>query len=332
MKMVNSWLKAKFMSFSRIDQQPPKSIAWLSGRLTSFRVAYTSRKFGLLLRFLYVNSFQFEGKEIDSQASPTIEILFVAARKDFRTLEHTIKGAIETCRGGISRISIVVPDQDLAHCEAIVESCASSEIDIKILGESSVVDETLVKLIFSQFGARGGWILQQVLKLEFVRNSASAGVLVIDADTVLVKNRKWLNSDGIQTLMPSWEYHRPYFDFLSTLPPFDSKTSFSPRFSFVSHHMLMQPRIVNEIYRACDWSGPKNLVQYLCLNSTINTQSPISIDYELYGHFLLLNHPEKVNLVKWGNASASYTENVSIELLKKRFSNYASVSLHTYLD
>jgi hypothetical protein len=283
------------------------------------------------LRFLFVNSFQFEGKENHSPASPTIEILFVAARKDFRTLELAINAAIETCRGMISRISIVVPDQDLAHCKAIVASCASSEIEITIKSESSVLDVSLVKLIFSQFGARGGWILQQVLKLEYVRNSPSEGVLVIDADTVLVKNRTWLNTDGSQALMPSWEYHRPYFDFLSTLPPFNSKVPFYPRFSFVSHHMLMQPSIVKEIYRACDWNGPKNLVDYLCLRSNTNSQSPISIDYELYGHFLLLNHPEKVNLVKWGNTSTSYTENISIELLNKRFSHFASISLHTYL-
>jgi len=320
------------VSFSRVDKHPPASIAWLSAKLTSFGVARISRKFGLLLRYLYVNSFQFEGKENDSTASSPMEILFVAARKDFRTLELTINGVIDTCRREISRISIVVPDQDLAYCEVVVASCTSNEIEIEIRSESSVLDESLAKLIFSRFGERGGWVLQQVLKLEFVRNSLSAGVLIIDADTVLVKNRMWLNSDGIQALMPSWEYHRPYFDFLSALAPFKSQSPFSPRFSFVSHHMLMQPNIVKEIYRACGWNGPKNLVHYLCQLSNLESESPISIDYELYGHFLLVTHPEKVNLVKWGNASANYVENVSIELLKHRYSHFASVSLHTYLD
>jgi hypothetical protein len=320
------------MSFSRIDKQPPRSIGWISAKLTIFGIARISHKFALLLRYLYINSFQFEGNDIDSSESPPIEILFIAARKDFRTLEVAINGVIETCPQEISRISIVVPVQDLEHCEAVVASCAPSEIEIKIRSESSVLDESLANLIFSRFEARGGWILQQVLKLEYVRSSASAGVLIIDADTILVKNRTWLNSDGIQALMPSWEYHRPYFNFLSTLTPFKSLAPFFPKFSFISHHMLMQPNVVKEIYLSCGWNDPKTLVQFICQLSNIDSQSPISIDYELYGHYLLLNHPEKVNLVKWANVSARYRENISIELLKQRYSHFASVSLHTYLD
>lgn len=332
--MIRFWFKSKFVAFSRIDKQPPRPIAWLSATLTRFGVAaHISDKLGLLLRFLYVNSFQFESINHDSPAPSTIEILFVAARKDFRTLELAINGAIETCRQEISGISIVVPDQDLAHCKATISSCTSSGIEIKIKSESSVINEPLVNLIFSHFGARGGWVLQQILKLEYVRSSRSAGVLIIDADTILLKHRTWLTPDGIQTLMPSWEYHRPYFDFLSNLPPFiNSKSPYIPKFSFVTHHMLMQPDIVNDIYRACNWNDTKNLVDYVCQYSNTTSQSPISIDYELYGHFLVLNHSEKVNLVKWGNASAVYTENVSIEVLRDEFSDFASISLHTYLE
>jgi hypothetical protein len=331
-KMENSRLKANFMSFARIDKRPTKPIVLLSAMLTTLGVARTSRKFGFLLRFLYVNSFQFEDKDNDSSTRPSLEILFVAARKDFRSLEHAINGVIETCRREISKIAIIVPDQDLANCEKVVASCTSSGIQIEIVGESSVLEESLTKLIFSRFGARGGWVLQQVLKLEYVRKSPSAGVLIIDADTVMMKNRTWLNSDGNQVLMPSWEYHKPYFDFLSTLAPFKSHAPFYPKFSFVSHHMLMQPPIVKDIYETCGWDGPKNLVQYLYQLSSKESQSPISIDYELYGHFLFLNYPEKVTLAKWGNTSAKFTEDVSIDILKDRYSHFASVSLHTYLD
>jgi hypothetical protein len=332
MKMVNSWLKDKLMSYSRIDRQPPRPIARLSALLTSFGIARVSHKFGFLFRYLYVNSLQFESAQNDSPASPPIEILFVAARKDFRTLEVTINGVIETCGQEVSRINIVVPDQDLSYCEAVVTSCAPNQIEMKVISETSLLDESLAKLIYSHFGARGGWVLQQVLKLEYARNSLSSGVLIIDADTVLIKNRTWLNSDGIQSLMPSWEFHRPYFEFLSTLTPFKSQLHFFPRFSFVSHHMLMQPNVVKEIFRACGWNGPRELVDSLCQPSNKIGQSPISIDYELYGHFLLLHYPEKVNLVKWANTSASYSSNISIDLLKERYSNFASVSLHTYLD
>lgn len=320
------------MSFARIDKRPTKSMRLIGGMLITLGVARTSSKFGFLLRFLYVNSFQFEEIDNDSQASPPLEILFVAARKDFRSLELAINGVIETCRPEITRIILVVPEQDLVTCEKVVASCTSSEVKIEIVSESSVLEASLAKMIFSRFGARGGWVLQQVLKLEYVRNSPSVGVLIIDADTVMLKNRKWLNSDGIQVLMPSWEYHKPYFDFLSTLAPFKSQTPFFPRFSFVSHQMLMQPNIVKEIYHACGWDGPKDLVQNLYHLSGKESQSPISIDYELYGHFLFLNYPEKVTLNKWGNVSAKFTEEVSIEFLKDRYSHFASVSLHTYLD
>ncbi len=331
-KNAKSWLKTKLLSFARIDKKPPQSLVWLSAKITHYGVACTSGKFGLLSRFMYVNSFQFEGKRNESQISPPMEVLFVAARKDFRSLELAINGVIDSCPAEISRINIIVPDQDLTLCEELVASCVSSEVEIKIRCESSVFEESLSKLIFSRFGSRGGWVLQQILKLEYVRNSQSAGVLIVDADTILIKNRIWLNSNGNQALMPSWEFHKPYFDFLSALPPFKSQKPFSPRFSFVSHHILMQPEIVKEIYKACGWNNPKELVNYLCRLSSSETESPISIDYELYGHFLFLRYPEKVVLAKWGNTSTKFEGNISIKQLKQAYSHFASVSLHTYLD
>lgn len=328
--MVDSWVKAQLMAFSRIDAQPPRSIRWIGTKLTILGIGRISHKLGLLSRYLYVNSLSIEGTEDDPKSSSAIEILFVAAEKDFRTLGLAINGVLESCNQEISKINIVVPEQDLAHCAEIVAPFDSTLI--QITSESSLLDDSLIKLIFSRFGTRGGWVLQQILKLEFVRKSESDGVLIVDADTVLIKKRNWLNYDGIQVLMPSWEYHKPYFKFLADLPAFESESSFPLNHSFVAHHMLMQPLIVQEIYQACGWKSVEDLVDYLCIFSTSEGESPFSIDYELYGNYLILNHPEKVVLAKWGNTSSRYSDKLSIDLLKTKYSSFASVSLHSYLN
>lgn len=329
-EVVSSWVKVKIAAFSRVDSQPPKLLAWIGGELAGQGITHISRKLGLLCRYLYVNSISFDAHENDNQAQSAIEVLFVATSKDFRTLGLAIQGVLETCGQEISKINIVVPDVDIELCETALADCKSNLL--QIISESSLVDKLLIKSLFSRFGTRGGWALQQVLKLEFVRKSKSLGVLVVDADTILLKKRNWLNSDGVQLLMPSWEYHKPYYDFLNTLKIFGTQSTFTPKFSFVTHHMIMQPPIVQEIYNACDWNSPEELVHSLIVLSSKENESPFSIDYELYGHFLLENHSNRVVLTKWSNASAKYSNSISMKEIFIQYSAYASVSLHAYLS
>jgi hypothetical protein len=90
---------------------------------------------------------------------------------------------------------------------------------------------------------RQGWVKQQVLKLAFVARSASDGVLVLDADTILLQPKVWLDGQR-QLLAVAHEYHRPYVEHASRcLGP----SCVDEGISWVTHHQLMQPRVVREM-------------------------------------------------------------------------------------
>ena len=68
-----------------------------------------------------------------------------------------------------------------------------------------------------------GWVLAQYLKIWTVATSESEGVLVLDADTLLLSPRIFLDRSGKQILTPSVEFHRTYYAFLANADPFFGK-------------------------------------------------------------------------------------------------------------
>jgi hypothetical protein len=82
---------------------------------------------------------------------------------------------------------------------------------------------------------RSRWLFQQLLKLSADTISSRVHVLVIDADTVLVRSLTF-TSRGKIVLFHSLEYHQPYFD------AYCAATGRAPaiRVSCTTHHLLLR--------------------------------------------------------------------------------------------
>ena len=284
-----------------------------------------------LQRFITANDFPVNEVQADLIV-PTIELLYVAAKKDFEILASTIQITLNSLANyEVSKISIIVPDNQV---QILKSSLPSIETPLVVISESKFVSENQFKEIESAFGERYGWVLQQILKVSFVKESSYPGVLVVDADTALLIQRQWLDTSGIQILCPTWENHPPYYKFLE-----DHGIAHNPpEFTFVSHHMLFQPQILNEVLSLQGWTSTENLLRSLLNSERVNENSPFSIDYELYAQYLYSAHPKKVVLEKWANFEApnkqpkestfDYVRRITTDLR----SNYASVSFHSYLS
>lgn len=61
--------------------------------------------------------------------------------------------------------------------------------------------------------------MQQLVKIAFVLQSETPEVLIIEADTMLLKPRNWPTSSGDQVLAPTVEWHQDYYDFLQKVRP-----------------------------------------------------------------------------------------------------------------
>ena len=173
-----------------------------------------------------------------------------------------------------------------------------------------------------------GWVLQQLIKFQIVLTARNDATLILDADTILVRDRTFIDSEGIQALCYSHEYHRPYAvqfsEFFETDPD-------NMGHSYVTHHQLMQKRIVEEMF-----GGTGENLEAWARRANYKIFSPLC-EYHCYGEFLARYYPTRFKLMRWGNIpvksselSAILRSNDSLEIVN-RFRNWCSISVHSYL-
>lgn len=326
----NTVLRHFFNYTQRLNTRASALIVFLLYlRNLSFRITSNRSRIINLEQFTFSN-----GQPAGAQPSPIfrypeIEILFVSTQKDFSILGSSILGAIKvTSHHPNRKIYVVVPDSEVELANEAVGEIADG---IQVLAESNYLNREQMLRIRGHFGSRSGWVIQQILKVEHVSRSKSPGVLVVDSDTILLEPREWLSSSEVQILTPSWEWHVPYYDFLAG-------AGFSIndlKHSYISHHMLMQPKYMIEAREYVAWENTDDLIDYLVTHSNPKAKSPFCIEFELYAQYMLLKYSEKIKLVKWSNLGIPRNELAVDEqlsqLLPKFQNKYASISLHSYL-
>jgi hypothetical protein len=227
----------------------------------------------------------------------------------------------------IGDILIIVPSQDVQECNIRFSNKCKK---VRIINEESLISEHERKILSSKFTGRYTWVLQQLLKVVVVSESEAEAVLVVDADTILLRKRKWFNESGQQLLQPSEEFNIDYYSFLAQF----GISKIPPEFSLVSHHMIIQPRILKRAVSKLGVTDVQEIPQVLKTDLIIRSESPVCLDYELYGQYMLNFRREDVFLEQWANIGISvrYMERICnsrvLILLLKPF--YNSVSFHSW--
>ena len=311
------------LRYSEISRKPSTSLRLVTRLLAATPIMARYDRIALLSRLLDTNSLAIDGnRTINGFDSPSIEVLFVCAGKDFELLQEAVNSAFLASRShDLIRVSLIVPDSDVDRARQIK---LGPESWIEVLPESKYLSANQLEMIRDKFGDRSGWVIQQLLKVLHVSQSESPGVLVCDADTFLLRSRIWFDKDFNQILTPTWEFTQSYYDFLSKYGLVDLK----PRYTFVSHHMLMQPHFMREARNFMSWENTDWMIQDLIQFYDGSDQSPFSIDFELYAQYLMKKHPDKVVLAKWANKSFSRRLASPANMIGLDF---ASISLHDYL-
>jgi uncharacterized protein Usg len=277
----------------------------------------------------FYRSSRVDGKLISGEANPSIDLIWIAERKDFETLTLSIKSAIRHTLNPVNSITVIVPETQITECREHINK-QDSKFEVKIISESEIIPLVMIDKIKSRFPEKFGWILQQFLKLESVQNSKSAGVLIVDADTILLEDRLWLDQDLNQILMTAPWQHKPYFSFLRKLGLITGKS----RYSFVTHHMLMQPQVLQEAIHYSRFKNMRRFIEFLLEELNDSNITGFSIDYEFYGNYFYTKFPDKTRLVKFCNLSKKSDLN-ALSLVKliehlEDAGEYRSISLHSW--
>jgi hypothetical protein len=266
-----------------------------------------------------------KGLEATSEFSlPNIELLIVAAEKDFWLLEAAASLAVLTSKNKIISVSVIVPDQSLN----VTPNIRIQNVQVNILPESNFISPAQFRQLRSAFGTDYGWLLQQFLLLRFVEKSHFPGVLTLDADTLLLEKTAWLTQEGKQTLQVSSEFVTGYYEFLRKIGALSS----DPSETHVTHHMLMQPKILIRIFEELNLRDSSHLLEKTLVYAAEAKQKKFSLDFEFYAQGLKRFFPSDYVLEKFANRSVMLQRNALIEpQLKKYIHKYKSVSSHSYL-
>ena len=259
----------------------------------------------------------------------TIELIFVSIKKDFPVLVESIEFAkLSISRYQYGGVRVIVPELDVSECEALFLKAGLDEISV--VSENMLITPDSVEMLRATFKGRANWVLQQILKVQAVLTSTTDASLIVDSDTLLLTRRPWFSANGSQLLTPSYEYNAPYYFFLECLGLSDQK----PKYTFISHHMLMQNLELAKTFDALDWVDVHNMVEYICQNANAELESPICVEYELYAQSLLRRSPSKVHFGRWSNISISrvFLDRVLISKYVRSVLNvcFHSASFHSW--
>ena len=210
--------------------------------------------------------------------------------------------------------TLVVCNQE---CRLLVESTGAIFFD-----ENKVV-EGLTAQSFPH--KRWGWYFQQILKLGMADWVETDHYLVVDADTVFLRDVPLFNHQGNPLYATGTEYHKPYFDVFERLLGFRANREYS----FTVHHMVYNKHIVREMReRFPEKPWHLSIVRYVEPQAPWFSEAQFN-EQDTYGHYLKTLHPDEVNLrpLRWANFSLRPSRVLFQHLAKY----YDYCSLHAYL-
>jgi hypothetical protein len=287
-------LSAYSKKYSRLDRLPKKI------HLFPLSLAISKHyKTGLssFLRFVKVN--QLSSEMIPkNDFLPSITLLIIVAKKDFRTLPVAIKQIIKHSLNPISRLEVITPASEVSECQKIVEGI-NLKIQFTVSSENDYFSDDIRKYMKVTFGRKYGWALQQFLTVKYVLNSLDLGILALNSDTIILQDQVWLNDDLVQILYQSSELHRPYYKILGRLfPKLDMKM-----LSHITHHMLFQPELLRIIFERNDIQDTEQLIKSVGEVFDRKQESPFCVEFEPYAQGLHTYFPDRFLLRRFSNAS-----------------------------
>jgi hypothetical protein len=178
-----------------------------------------------------------------------------------------------------------------------------------------------------KISSRVGWYFAQLLKLyaPMVIPGISTNALIIDADTIFLNPVTFLNERLEGLYNPGTECHLPYFEHASRLLP--GVRRLYPQYSGISHHMLFQYSVMQDLFSYVENFHHKPFWQAFCsCVDPEHVEGSGAADYEIYFNFVF-SRTNQVHIrpLKWKNVDSLK------ELARYQAKGYHYISCHSYL-
>jgi hypothetical protein len=259
------------------------------------------------------------GNPLKNVDLPIIDIAIPCHIKDLNNLPLVIKGAKKNVLNPIGRIVLITPLN-------LLETIQNEFTDCLVYTDESVLGNDILEAINKFVPESGrGWIRQQAIKFRIVCINNQSATLVLDADTVLLKPRVFLDSDNTQILLVGDDYHIPYKKHQRRFLGGKSHL-----LSFVTHHQLMKADTVKKIFGI----NCEGLTRWIASGDYLESNA-IS-EFDTYAEYLVMEADKEgsnlIKFAKFNNLSVKVDPLVEkFDYLENRYSKYHSISNHHYL-
>lgn len=253
-----------------------------------------------------------------------LDVVIPCTKKDLDTLNLCIDG-IRKHGKNIRRIIVVSSEKYTDKAEWFDEKkYPFNKYDIALQiyqSERAAIDYILSK------NNRIGWIYQQFLKLyaAYVIPDISSNILVLDSDTIFLKDVTFLTDEGGALFNVGQEYHIPYFRHMERLLPYLNKVY--PNYSGICHHMVFQRPLLDDLFYQVKAQHNTELWRAICNCIDLNDiWGSCFSEYEIYFNFAFL-HTDQMHIRPLMMLNTPLLK--SLELFKAQ--GYDYVSCHAYM-
>lgn len=249
-----------------------------------------------------------------------LDIIIPVIEKDLNALPFVISGIRNHVKHPVQQIYIVAPNAISIRDVAAKNGCI-------FVDETTVCAITKQQINFIINGKdRSGWIYQQLLKLNFDKIGTCENYLVVDADTVFIKDIAFEN-EGRLYFDFSDEFHEPYYKAYELL----TSLKHNSKVSFVAHYMLFAKCRLKELKTHIEYHNNANYADTIIqLKEKVVNDSNFS-EYETYANFCVTQHPNKYLIRYWFNKSLHITRIKEFMEVADKYKNiYKSLSFHSY--
>ncbi|WP_068471342.1 DUF6492 family protein [Candidatus Protochlamydia phocaeensis] len=305
--------------------------AWISFLFCLYSSLIMSLSFGLdaqaaeidLLTTAELNHSSFLSGPYQFNLEP-IDVIIPSTNKDLLTLDLCINGIRANC-SQVRRIIVVSAEPLTNQAEWFDERLFpfnKANLALRLLKGN----EAMAQAYLNTPENRLGWYYQQLLKLyaSFVIPGLSSNVLILDSDTIFLNPVAFTNAQGAGLFNPGTEYHFPYFEHGDRLIPGFQKQF--PFYSGISHHMLFQRPILQDLFAVVESVHQKEFWKAFCDCVDLNYLFFGAAEYELYFNFAFARTQQvEIRFLKWDNVN-------SIDhLAAYQAAGYHYVSCHSWM-
>lgn len=264
-----------------------------------------------------------------------LEIFIFTSAKDLEVLELSILGALQSSKNRVTSLTVVAPSNLELQIQKVLLGIE------KITSLKFLSDEVLLaEYNFDTFKFIRPNIKMEILKVLAVLSSNCQAALVIDGDTILLKERVWVTKNK-QIVLVAQEYTPSHIKFNKKL----LRNYRSNGLGFVTHHQIIRRSHLEELI-----SEKNDLLDFVrdfnksATDYYLYSGQEFPSEWQLFGDFLINRHPGSVALSSFKNLglsrkkvsffSGNSDRNAGAELarIKQVVPNLASLSFHDYKE